>query len=127
MIPVNEPRLGERELEYVTECVRGGWVSSAGRFIEEFEQGWAGYCGRRYGVALCNGTAALQVAAAALDLQPGDEVVMPTFTIISCAQAVVYAGGVPAYAGDHGGPHLRAPGGHGPGPGVGRETRPCRH
>ncbi|MEW6232994.1 MAG: DegT/DnrJ/EryC1/StrS family aminotransferase [Chloroflexota bacterium] len=95
MIPVNEPLLGERELEYVTECVRGGWVSSAGRFIEEFEQGWAGYCGRRYGVALCNGTAALQVAVAALDLQPGDEVVMPTFTIISCAQAVVYAGGVP--------------------------------
>jgi len=95
VIPVNEPLLGERELEYVTECVRGGWVSSAGRFIEEFEQGWAGYCGRRYGVALCNGTAALQVAVAALDLQPGDEVVMPTFTIISCAQAVVYAGGVP--------------------------------
>ncbi len=95
MIPVNEPLLGERELEYVTECVRGGWVSSAGRFIEEFEQGWAGYCGRRYGVALCNGTAALQVAVAALNLQPGDEVVMPTFTIISCAQAVVYAGGVP--------------------------------
>ncbi|MBI5955425.1 MAG: DegT/DnrJ/EryC1/StrS family aminotransferase [Chloroflexi bacterium] len=95
MIPVNEPLLGKRELEYVTECVRGGWVSSAGRFIEEFEQGWAGYCGRRYGVALCNGTAALQVAVAALNLQPGDEVVMPTFTIISCAQAVVYAGGVP--------------------------------
>lgn len=95
MIPVNEPLLGERELEYVTECVRGGWVSSAGRFIEEFEQGWAAYCGRRYGVALCNGTAALQVAVAALNLQPGDEVIMPTFTIISCAQAVVYAGGVP--------------------------------
>ncbi len=95
MIPVNEPLLGKRELEYVTECVRGGWVSSAGRFIEEFEQGWAGYCGRRYGVALCNGTAALQVAVAALNLQPGDEVVMPTFTIISCAQAVVYASGVP--------------------------------
>jgi len=114
VIPVNEPLLGERELEYVTECVRGGWVSSAGRFIEEFEQGWAGYCGRRYGVALCNGTAALQVAVAALDLQPGDEVVMPTFTIISCAQAVVYAGGVPVLVDsdpqtDH---HRR--GGHGP-------------
>jgi len=94
MIPVNEPLLGERELDYVTECVRTGWVSS-GRFIGEFEQKWAEYCGRRYGIAVCNGTVALQVAVAALDLEPGDEVIMPTFTIISCALAVIYNGGVP--------------------------------
>jgi len=95
MISVNEPLLGERELEYVNECVRTGWVSSAGRFIEEFEQKWAAYCGRKHGVAVSNGTAALQVAVATLGLRPGDEVIMPTFTIISCALAVVYAGGVP--------------------------------
>ena len=95
MIAVNEPLLGDQELEYVTECVRTGWVSSAGRFIEEFERKWAAYCGRKYGVAVSNGTAALQVAVAALGLRPGDEVIMPTFTIISCALAVVYAGGVP--------------------------------
>jgi perosamine synthetase len=95
MIPVNEPLIGDRELEYVSECVRTGWVSSAGRFIEEFEQRWAAYCGRKYGVAVSNGTAALQVAVAALGLRPGDEVIMPTFTIISCALAVVYAGGIP--------------------------------
>jgi perosamine synthetase len=95
MIPVNEPLLGDQELEYVTECVRTGWVSSAGRFIEEFEQRWAAYCARKYGVAVSNGTAALQVAVASLGLRPGDEVIMPTFTIISCALAVVYAGGVP--------------------------------
>ena len=95
MIPVNEPVLGERELEYVTECIRTGWVSSAGRFIEEFEQKWAEYCGRHYGIAVCNGTVALQVAVAALDLQPGDEVILPTFTIISCALAVIYNGAVP--------------------------------
>ena len=95
MIPVNEPLLGERELEYVTECVRTGWVSSAGRFIEEFEQRWAAYCGRKHGVAVSNGTAALQAAVAALDLKPGDEVIMPSFTIISCALAVAYAGGMP--------------------------------
>ena len=95
MIPVNEPLLSERELEYVTECIRTGWVSSAGRFIEEFEQKWAEYCGRKYGIAVCNGTAALQVALAALHLEPGDEIIIPTFTIISCALAVVYAGGVP--------------------------------
>ena len=94
-IPVNEPLLGERELEYVSECVHSGWVSSAGRFIQEFEQKWASYCGRRYGVAVCNGTAALQVAVAALDLKPGDEIIMPTFTIVSCALAVIYHGCVP--------------------------------
>jgi len=95
MIPVNEPKLGDRELEYVSECVRTGWVSSAGKFIGEFEERWAAYCGRRYGVAVSNGTVALQLAVACLDLEPGDEVIMPTFTIISCALAVVYNGGVP--------------------------------
>jgi perosamine synthetase len=87
--------LGKRELEYVSECVRTGWVSSAGRFIHEFEREWATYCGRKYGVALCNGTAALQVAVAALNLQPGDEIILPTFTIVSCALAVIYNGCVP--------------------------------
>jgi perosamine synthetase len=95
MIPVNEPRLEERELEYVSECVRTGWVSSAGRFINEFEERWAAYCGRRYGIAVSNGTVALQLAVACLGLEPGDEVIMPTFTIISCALAVIYNGGVP--------------------------------
>ncbi len=95
MIPVNEPWLGERELEYVTECVRSGWISSAGRFIDEFEQSWAAYCGRGYGVAVSNGTAALQTVVAALQLQPGDEVILPTFTIVSCAIAVVGVGAIP--------------------------------
>jgi perosamine synthetase len=90
MIPVNEPLLRQRELEYVSECVRTGWVSSAGRFIEAFEEQWAVYCERRYGIAVSNGTAALQLAVACLGLQPGDEVIMPSFTIISCAQAVSY-------------------------------------
>jgi perosamine synthetase len=95
MIPVSEPKLGEQELKYVSECIRTGWVSSAGKFIEEFEERWAAYCGRRYGIAVSSGTAALQVAVACLGLEPGDEVIMPTFTIISCALAVIYNGGVP--------------------------------
>lgn len=95
MIPVNEPRLDGLELEYVSECVRSGWVSSAGKFIDEFEESWASYCGRRYGIAVSSGTAALQVAVACLGLTPGDEVIMPTFTIISCASSVVFNGGVP--------------------------------
>jgi perosamine synthetase len=95
MIPVNEPLLGERELEYVTECIRTGWISSAGHFIEEFEQKWAAYCGMKYGVGVSNGTTALQVAVGCIGLEPGDEVIMPTFTIISCGLAVIYNRGVP--------------------------------
>ncbi len=94
-IPVNEPLIGVREMEYAMDCLRTGWISSAGHYIEEFEQKWAEYCGRRYGVAVSNGTVALQAAVTCLDLEPGDEVIMPTFTIISCAQAVTYNGGVP--------------------------------
>jgi perosamine synthetase len=92
---VNEPLLGARELEYVRECVETGWISSAGRFIGQFEDEWAAFCGRRHGVAVSNGSVALQAAVAALDLAPGDEVVMPTFTIISCATAVLAAGASP--------------------------------
>jgi perosamine synthetase len=95
MIAVNEPRLGGREFEYVAECVRTGWISSEGRFIEAFERGWADYCGMRHGVAVSNGTVALELAVRSLDLQPGDEVILPSFTIISCALAVLYGGGTP--------------------------------
>jgi perosamine synthetase len=95
MIPVNEPLLGDREVEYVSQCIRAGWVSSAGKFVSEFEERWAAYCGRRYGIAVSNGTAALQLAVATIGLRPGDEVIIPTFTIISCPLAVIYNGGMP--------------------------------
>jgi perosamine synthetase len=95
MIPVNEPLLNGRELEYVSECIRTGWISSAGRFINEFEERWAAYCGRRHGIAVSSGTAALQLAVACIGLEPGDEVIIPSFTIISCALAVIYNQGVP--------------------------------
>ena len=95
MIPVSEPLLGERELEYIRECVKTGWISSAGRFIEEFEQKWAAYCGVKYGIVVSSGTAALQVAVGCLELKPGNEVIIPAFTIISCALAVIYSRGKP--------------------------------
>lgn len=95
MIPVNEPVFGEREAEFTAECIRTGWVSSSGRFIEEFERSWAAYCGMKYGVAVNNGTSALELAVETLGLHPGDEVIIPAFTIISCALAVIHNGGVP--------------------------------
>src|SRR4029077_20854242 len=95
MIPVNEPLLGERDIAYVNECLQTGWISSAGRFINEFEARWGAYCGKRYRIAVSSGTTARQGALAFLGLKPGDEVIMPTFTIISCALAATCHGGIP--------------------------------
>ena len=76
MIAVNEPLLNGRESEYLASCLKSGWISSSGPFIDKFEEEWSRYCGRKYGISVCNGTAALQTAIAALDLQNGDEVIM---------------------------------------------------
>jgi len=92
VIPVAEPLLDERALSYVQEAVRTGWISSEGWFIAEFERRWAEYCGVSHGVAVCNGTVAIEVAMAALALPPGSEVILPSFTIISCVAAVLRAG-----------------------------------
>ncbi|SMF89094.1 perosamine synthetase [Azospirillum oryzae] len=95
MIVVSEPLLDGRELDYVREAVETGWISSEGRFIAEFERRWAEYCGTSHGVAVSSGTAALQLAMRALDLEPGSEVILPSCTIISCAVAILEAGCVP--------------------------------
>jgi len=95
MIPVNEPRIGEQEMAYVRECLETGWISSAGQYIDRFETEFAAYCGMKHGIAVANGTVALQLAVASLGFQAGDEIIMPTFTIISCAQAAVYNGATP--------------------------------
>jgi len=95
MIPVNEPLLTEGDYAAVMEALRSGWISGAGPHVDAFEARWAAYCGRKRGVALANGTVALQCAVALLDLQPGDEVIMPSFTIISCALPIVLANATP--------------------------------
>jgi perosamine synthetase len=94
-IPVNEPVIGEREKELVMECLNTGWISSEGPFVSQFEEAFSRRVGRKHGVACSNGTAALELAVAALHLGPGDEVILPTFTIISCAAAIIRAGATP--------------------------------
>ena len=74
IIPVCEPTLTGNELKYVTQCIETNWISSAGRFVDEFEAAFAAACGTRYGIACANGTIALHLALATLGLQPGDEV-----------------------------------------------------
>lgn len=95
MIPVNEPLLNGNEKKYLTECIDTGWISSEGPFIKLFEEKMAERVGRKYGIAVSNGSVALDAAVLALGLAKGDEVIMPTFTIISCATAIVRAGATP--------------------------------
>jgi perosamine synthetase len=94
-VPVNEPLLDGNEEAYLLECIRSGWISSEGPFVARFEEAFAHHAGRRHAIAVTNGSAALELAVAALGIGPGDEVILPTFTIISCAAAVVRAGAVP--------------------------------
>lgn len=95
MIPVSEPLITAEDITLVNQALASGWISSAGEFLDLFEERWAAYCGMPYGVAVSNGSTALDVALRLLDLAPGDEVIMPTFTIISPAQSVVRCGGIP--------------------------------
>jgi perosamine synthetase len=95
VIPVNEPLLADEDRAALDEAVRSGWISSAGKYVDEFEAGWAAYCGVAHGIAVSNGTTALQVAVEAVGVSMGDEVIMPSYTIISCASSVVRAGGIP--------------------------------
>lgn len=79
----------------MARALAAGEISGSGRFVEAFESAWAKYCGRSYGVAVANGTVALELAVACLDLSPGDEIAMPAFTIVSCALAALRNGAVP--------------------------------
>jgi perosamine synthetase len=95
MIPVCEPFLTGRELEYVADCLKSNWISSQGKYIQQFEQSFARYCGCQYGISTTNGTTALHLALAALGIGAGDEVIIPTFTMIATAFAVAYTGARP--------------------------------
>jgi len=96
-IPVNEPLLNGNEKKYLCECIDTGWISSEGPFVKKFEQRMSEVVDRKYGIAVSNGTAALEVAVQALGIGEGDEVIMPTFTIISCAIAITKLGAVPVF------------------------------
>ena len=96
-IPVCEPYLNGNELKYVTDAVSTGWISSSGTYVTEFEKKFAEYCGCKYGVAVCNGTIALHLALVSLGIGKGDEVIVPTFTMIASAFAVCYTGATPVF------------------------------
>ncbi len=91
-VPVAEPNLTGRELEYVTDCVASNWISSQGKYVNRFEQEFALLCESRYALATSNGTSALHLGLVALGVGPGDEVIVPDLTFIASANAVTYCG-----------------------------------
>lgn len=94
-IPVNEPLLGQKEKKYLLECIESGWISSEGAFVEKFEKNLAKASHRNHAIAVSSGTAALDVAIEALGISKGDEVILPSFTIISCINQIVRVGAIP--------------------------------
>lgn len=94
-IPVNTPDVSGNEASYLQECIDTGWISSEGPFVKRLEEVAASQASRVHGVAVCNGTLALELAVQALGLGPGDEVIVPSFTIISCVGAIVKSGATP--------------------------------
>src|SRR6267154_4441182 len=97
-IPISKPFIGEREKELVLDAVDSGWVSSIGKYIDEFEATFARYCGTDYALTVSNGTTGLHLAFAALGLEPGDEVIIPDLTFVATANAVAYTGATPVLA-----------------------------
>ncbi|MCB0224417.1 MAG: aminotransferase class I/II-fold pyridoxal phosphate-dependent enzyme, partial [Anaerolineae bacterium] len=96
-IHVAEPLLAGNELKYVTDCVESNWISSLGKYVQDFEQQFAAYCGARYGIATANGTVAIHLLAATLNLGPGDEVIMPSLTFVATANGIHYTGATPVF------------------------------
>lgn len=98
MIPVAAPLIGEREIAYVTDAIRSGWVSSIGPYIDRFEAAFARFVGVKHAIAVSNGTVALHLALHALGVGPGDEVVVPDLTFAATAHTVLQTGAVPVLA-----------------------------
>jgi len=95
MIPVCEPVIGEEELKNVVECLHSSWISSKGKFIDEFEEKFSSYIGAKYGVTTTSGTTAIHLALASLDIGSNDEVIIPAFTMIATVFPLIYLGAKP--------------------------------
>jgi perosamine synthetase len=96
-IPVYAPSLHGKELEYVSDCITGGWISGRGAYVQEFENRFADYIGATNATSVCNGTVALHLALMALGIGPGDEIIVPTFTYIAPVNAAIYCGATPVF------------------------------
>ena len=96
-IPVYEPVLGPDVRQNVLECVDSSWISSRGKFVDQFEREFAAFVSAERAASVCNGTVALHLAMLALNVKPGDEVIVPTFTYIASVNAIAYVGATPVF------------------------------
>jgi perosamine synthetase len=96
-IPISAPVIGAREIEYVTDAIRSGWVSSIGPYVERFEKAFAAYLGVEHAIAVSNGTVGLHLALHSLGIGPGDEVLVPDMTFVATANTVVQTGAQPVF------------------------------
>ena len=96
-IPVYEPTLGQKEKDYVMECLDTNWISSNGKFVEKFEESFASYLGVKAATAVSNGTVAIHLALLTLGIKEGDEVIVPSFTYVATANAITYVGAKPVF------------------------------
>lgn len=96
-IPVNEPQIGNKEKQYILECLETGWISSEGPFIEKFEMEFSSLTSRQHSIAVSSGTGALDIAIESLEIEQGDEIIVPTLTIISCISHILRKGIVPIF------------------------------
>lgn len=94
-VAIAAPCLDNKELEYISDCIKSGWISSKGKYVTTFEQKFAEFLGVKHGIAVSNGTVALHLALATLGVGTGDEVILPTLTMISCVNAISYTGAKP--------------------------------
>jgi len=95
-IPVTQPLFAGNEIKYLTDCIQSTWISS-GKFVEKFEKRFATYCNVSYASTTSSGTTALHLALLALEIKPGDEVIIPDFTYVSTANVVKYVGAKPIF------------------------------
>jgi perosamine synthetase len=96
-VPVNTPLIDESDVEAVSQTLREGWISGEGPIVANFETRFASFCNRKHGVSVTNGTAAIELVIHALGFGVGDEIIVPSFAIISCVSQILRSGATPVF------------------------------
>ena len=96
-IPVNTPLITKEDTDYVTNAVSEGWISGEGKYVAEFEEAMGLLCKKKHAIAVSNGSVAIDLVIEALGIGKGDEVILPSFTIISCLAQILRSGATPVF------------------------------